>query len=169
VVVDDGQIIVLGGLLKDEFTDGDDRVPGLGDIPVVGQLFRNENKRRVKSNLMVFLRPVVLRNQGAPIDVIVPTDGVGFDLEATAIVRGTANLEAARRLADFTVTRAAGDLYGRFYALLAHPAATSTVENYPADFAARLVSQDFPALAARREEILREWTRRYDGKSAPRN
>jgi len=115
------------------------------------------------------MRSVALRNQGAPIDVIVPTDGVGFDLEATAIVRGTANLDAARRLADFTVTRAAGDLYGRFYALLAHPAATSTVENYPADFAARLVSQDFSALAARREEILREWTRRYDGKSAPRN
>jgi iron(III) transport system substrate-binding protein len=69
------------------------------------------------------MRSVALRNQGAPIDVIVPTDGVGFDLEATAIVRGTANLDAARRLADFTVTRAAGDLYGRFYALLAHPAA----------------------------------------------
>jgi sulfite reductase (ferredoxin) len=46
------------------------------------------------------MRSVALRNQGAPIDVIVPTDGVGFDLEATAIVRGTANLDAARRLAD---------------------------------------------------------------------
>jgi general secretion pathway protein D len=63
VVVDDGQIIVLGGLLKEEFTDGADRVPGLGGLPVVGSLFRSENKRRVKSNLMVFLRPVVLRNQ----------------------------------------------------------------------------------------------------------
>ena len=63
VVVDDGQIIVLGGLLKEEFTDGADRVPGLGGLPVLGSLFRSENKRRVKSNLMVFLRPVVLRNQ----------------------------------------------------------------------------------------------------------
>jgi len=115
------------------------------------------------------MRAVALRNSGAPIDVIVPTDGVGFDLEATAIVRGTANLEAARRLADFAVTRTAGDLYGRYNALLAHPAATATVENYPADFAARLVSQDFSALAARRDEILREWTRRYDGNSEPRN
>ncbi len=63
VVVDDGQIIVLGGLLKEEFTDGEDRVPGLGGLPVVGSLFRSENKRRVKSNLMVFLRPVVMRTQ----------------------------------------------------------------------------------------------------------
>lgn len=63
VVVDDGQIIVLGGLLKEEFVDGEDRVPGLGALPVVGSLFRSENKRRVKSNLMVFLRPVVLRTQ----------------------------------------------------------------------------------------------------------
>ena len=63
VVVDDGQIIVLGGLLKEEFADGEDRVPGLGALPVVGSLFRSENKRRVKSNLMVFLRPVVLRTQ----------------------------------------------------------------------------------------------------------
>jgi len=63
VVVDDGQIIVLGGLLKEEFSDGEDRVPGLGTLPVVGSLFRSQNKRRVKSNLMVFLRPVVLRTQ----------------------------------------------------------------------------------------------------------
>ena len=65
VVVDDGQIIVLGGLLKDEATDGDDRVPGLGNVPVLGALFRSESRRRVKSNLMVFLRPVVMRTQAA--------------------------------------------------------------------------------------------------------
>jgi general secretion pathway protein D len=63
VVVDDGQIIVLGGLLKDEYTDGEDRVPGLASLPVVGNLFRSESRKRVKSNLMVFLRPVVVRDQ----------------------------------------------------------------------------------------------------------
>lgn len=115
------------------------------------------------------MRSVALRNQGAPIDVIVPTDGVGFDLEATAIVRGTRNLEAARRLVDWTVSQEANQLYGRFFALVAHPGVTPTVQNYPPEFAERLVSQDFAALAARRDEILREWTRRFDGKSAPRN
>ena len=63
VVVDDGQILVLGGLLKDEYTDGEDRVPGLAAIPFVDNLFKSENRKRVKTNLMVFLRPVVMRNQ----------------------------------------------------------------------------------------------------------
>jgi general secretion pathway protein D len=63
VVVDDGQVMVLGGLLKDEYTDNEDRVPGLGSIPVVGNLFRSESRTRIKTNLMVFLRPVVVRDQ----------------------------------------------------------------------------------------------------------
>ncbi|MDG0854668.1 type II secretion system secretin GspD [Roseateles puraquae] len=61
VVVDDGDVIVLGGLLKDEYTDGDDGVPGLSKIPVLGNLFTSKNRKRVKTNLMVFLRPVVMR------------------------------------------------------------------------------------------------------------
>ncbi len=65
VVADDGQIIVLGGLLKDEYTDGDDRVPGLASIPLLGNLFKSENRKRVKTNLLVFLRPVVMRDQQA--------------------------------------------------------------------------------------------------------
>jgi general secretion pathway protein D len=63
VVVDDGQIMVLGGLLKDEFSGGASKVPFLGDIPVLGGLFRSDNRSRKKSNLMVFLRPVVIRDQ----------------------------------------------------------------------------------------------------------
>ncbi len=63
VVVDDGQIMVLGGLLKDEYADGEDRVPGLASIPLIGNLFRAENRKRVKTNLLVFLRPVVMRTQ----------------------------------------------------------------------------------------------------------
>ena len=63
VVVDDGQIMVLGGLLKDEYSDGEDRVPGLASIPLIGSLFRSENRKRIKTNLLVFLRPVVMRTQ----------------------------------------------------------------------------------------------------------
>jgi general secretion pathway protein D len=61
VVVDDGQIMVLGGLLKDDYSDGEDRVPGLASIPIFGNLFRAENRTRKKTNLLVFLRPVVMR------------------------------------------------------------------------------------------------------------
>jgi general secretion pathway protein D len=62
VVVDDGQIIVLGGLIEDQFNTSQSKVPLLGDIPYLGALFRSESRSRVKKNLMVFLRPVVMRD-----------------------------------------------------------------------------------------------------------
>jgi general secretion pathway protein D len=62
VLVDDGQIIVLGGLIEDKLTQNDNRVPLLGDIPVVGNLFRYQQRTSNRTNLMVFLRPVVLRD-----------------------------------------------------------------------------------------------------------
>ena len=61
VVVDDGDIIVLGGLLKDDYSDADNGVPGLSKIPLIGNLFGSKSRQRVKTNLMVFLRPVVMR------------------------------------------------------------------------------------------------------------
>ena len=62
VLVEDGSIVMLGGLLQDDYSNTNEKVPGLGDIPVVGNLFRNEVRRRTKTNLMVFIRPVVLRD-----------------------------------------------------------------------------------------------------------
>jgi general secretion pathway protein D len=62
VLVDDGSIVVLGGLLQDEYSGNQDKVPGLGDIPFFGNLFKSESRSRKKTNLMVFLRPVVVRS-----------------------------------------------------------------------------------------------------------
>lgn len=62
VLVADGSVIVLGGLLEDRYAMGQDKVPVMGDLPLVGGLFRNENRSRRKTNLMVFLRPVVIRD-----------------------------------------------------------------------------------------------------------
>ncbi len=62
VLVDDGQIIVLGGLIEERIEGGEDKVPGLGDVPVLGQLFRYDSRKRVKTNLLVFLRPVIVRD-----------------------------------------------------------------------------------------------------------
>lgn len=62
VLVDDGSIVVLGGLLQDEYAGNKDKVPGLGDVPFFGNLFKNETRSRNKTNLMVFLRPVVVRD-----------------------------------------------------------------------------------------------------------
>ncbi len=70
VIVDDGQIIVLGGLVEDKATNGIDKVPLLGDIPVVGSLFRSEKRQRTKTNLMVFLRPYVIRDASSASSIV---------------------------------------------------------------------------------------------------
>jgi general secretion pathway protein D len=63
VLADDGQIIVLGGLISDDEGDNEEKVRGLGDIPVIGNLFKYRTRTRTKRNLMVFLRPVVVRSK----------------------------------------------------------------------------------------------------------
>ena len=69
VLVDDGQIVVLGGLIEDTVEGGISKVPLLGDIPGLGRLFRYDNRKRVKTNLLIFLRPVVLRSADQAWDV----------------------------------------------------------------------------------------------------
>jgi len=62
VIVDDGQVLVLGGLMAEDSNDANDQVPILGDIPWVGNLFKYKNKKHDKSNLLIFLRPTIIRN-----------------------------------------------------------------------------------------------------------
>ena len=71
VLADDGQTIVLGGLIQDDIRDSRRKVPLLGDVPAVGRLFRSSRETRAKRNLLVFLRPTVLRSEE---DVQVTTD-----------------------------------------------------------------------------------------------
>jgi general secretion pathway protein D len=62
VLVDEGQLIVLGGLMQDSVSEGVSKVPILGDIPFIGALFRSETRQRNKTNLMIFIRPHVMRS-----------------------------------------------------------------------------------------------------------
>ncbi|GAA7764366.1 type II secretion system protein GspD [Cupriavidus sp. SHE] len=70
VMADAGDIVVLGGLMQDAYNEGVEKVPGLGDIPLIGGLFRYENKQRKKTNLIVFLRPVIVRTPEAARGVV---------------------------------------------------------------------------------------------------
>jgi len=63
ILADDGEIVVLGGLMQDQYNNNNSKIPLLGDIPFIGSLFRSEGKTRTKTNLMVFLRPVIVRDQ----------------------------------------------------------------------------------------------------------
>jgi general secretion pathway protein D len=69
VVIDDQQIVVLGGLIQDTFNDGTEKLPYAGDIPVFGSLFRYDTRQRTKTNLMIFLKPTIVRstNEGREI------------------------------------------------------------------------------------------------------
>ncbi|KUY84968.1 type II secretion system protein GspD [Burkholderia territorii] len=69
ILADNGEIIVLGGLMQDNYQVSNSKVPLLGDIPWIGQLFRSESKQRQKTNLMVFLRPVIISDRGTAQEV----------------------------------------------------------------------------------------------------
>jgi len=105
---------------------------------------------------------------GAPLEIIVPSEGVGWDMEATAIVAGTANLEAAQKLVDFTVTLDANKMYNTGYAVVAYPGVAKPVEHFPAGLLDKMIDNDFEFAANNRASILAEWQSRYDGKSDPK-
>lgn len=69
VLIDDGNIIAIGGLVEDSYAGGEEKVPFLGDLPVAGSLFRYNNRKRSKTNLVVFLRPVILRDSTSYADL----------------------------------------------------------------------------------------------------
>ena len=94
--------------------------------------------------------------------------GLGWDLEAFGIMKGTKHLEAAKKLADWASSKDAMQLYGKNFAITAQPGVASPLANIPADYEKRLVKMDFKVAADNRERILAEWNRRYDAKSEPK-
>lgn len=106
--------------------------------------------------------------KGAPIDLVFPKEGLGWDLEAFGIHKGTKKLEAAKKLADWASSKNAMILYGKNFAITAQPGVAEPLPNVPKDYEQRLVKMDFKKAAEGRERILAEWTKRYNAKSEPR-
>ena len=104
---------------------------------------------------------------GAPIEIIVPSEGVGWDMEASAIVAGTDAPEAAQKLMDYTITREANEMYNVGYAVVAMPGVAKPVEHFPEGLVDAMIDNDFEWAANNRERILKEWIKRYDAKSEP--
>ncbi|RMD60973.1 MAG: putative 2-aminoethylphosphonate ABC transporter substrate-binding protein, partial [Alphaproteobacteria bacterium] len=106
--------------------------------------------------------------KGAPIEIIIPSEGVGWDMEATAIVRGTDNLEAAKRLVDWSITEKANRLYNEGYAVVAIPGIAKPVKYFPEGIVEAMIDNDFEWAARNRKRILEEWQKRYGMKSEPK-
>jgi iron(III) transport system substrate-binding protein len=103
--------------------------------------------------------------KGAPIDLVFPKEGLGWDLEAFAIHKGTKKLDAAKKLADWASSKNAMILYGKNFAITAQPGVAAPLPNVPRDYEQRLVNMDFAWSAKNRERILAEWTKRYNAKT----
>jgi iron(III) transport system substrate-binding protein len=110
---------------------------------------------------------VQLKRKGAPLDIVLPKEGLGWEIEATGIIKGTEQLDAAKKLADFSASREAMDLYKANFAVLAQPGIAERFQELPADYEQRLIKNDFAWASENRDKILAEWRKRYDGKSEP--
>ncbi|MFT5259283.1 MAG: iron(III) transport system substrate-binding protein [Saprospiraceae bacterium] len=109
------------------------------------------------------------KSAGAPLEVIVPSEGVGWDMEATAIIAGTDNLSDAQKLVDWSITKGANELYNKGYAVVAYPGVAKPVVNFPDNLIEGMIDNDFEFAANNRARILKEWQSRYDTKSEPKS
>jgi len=106
--------------------------------------------------------------KGAPIEIIIPSEGIGWDMEATAIVKGTKKLKAAQALVDWSVTPKANEMYNEGYAVVAIPEVAKKVKYFPDGILEAMYNNNFEWAAENRKRILKEWQGRYDSKSEPK-
>ncbi|WP_236943634.1 extracellular solute-binding protein [Jeongeupia sp. USM3] len=113
-------------------------------------------------------RAAKLKEGGGAIDLVFPKEGLGWDVEATAIMKGTKNADAAKKLADWSASRSANELYEKNFAIVAMPGIAKPNAHIPANYEQLLIKQDLKWSALNRDKILAEWTKRYDAKSEPK-
>ena len=106
---------------------------------------------------------------GAPIEILVPSEGVGWEMEASGIIAGTPKLEAAKTLMDWSITKTAMEMYNTAYAVVGMPGVAKPVKHFPPGLLDAMIENDFEWAANNRKAILTEWQSRYDSKSDPKN
>lgn len=114
------------------------------------------------------LRGSRLKQDGAPIELILPEEALGWDMNAMAIVNGTKKLDAAKKLADWAASEEAMKLYGATRSVVAMPGLAKEIPYVPKDIGERIMKQNFAWSAENRERILAEWEKRYGGKAEPK-
>lgn len=110
-------------------------------------------------------RGLLNQSRGAPIELVFPDEGLGWDLEAVAVYQGTSNQAAAEKLMDWAVSPAAMQLYSNSFPLTAIPKISDKADRILASYGHKLIEQDFTQMYLQRDEVLREWSNRYEGKS----
>jgi iron(III) transport system substrate-binding protein len=113
-------------------------------------------------------RAVQVKSSGAPIDIIFPKEGLGWDIEATAILKTSKNMAAAKKLADWSASKEANELYQKNFAIVLHKDVQKPNPAMPANYEQLLVKNDFAWASKNRDAILTEWNKRYNAKSEPK-
>ena len=109
-----------------------------------------------------------MKAEGAPLDVIAPSEGLGWDLESFGIVKGAKNMAAAKKMADWSVSLEANKIYNEAYAVVAYPGVAKPVKFFPENIDQKMIKNDFAWAASQREAILKKWAERYGAKSEPK-
>ncbi len=99
---------------------------------------------------------------------MIPSEGIGWDMEATAIIAGTEKLDAAKTLVDWSITEKANKLYNQGYAVIAITKLAKPVKHFPAGITEAMIDNDFEWAATNKAKIIADWTKRYDSKSEPK-
>ena len=113
-------------------------------------------------------RGAKLKGKGAPIDIIIPEEGIGWEMQAVAIMTGAKNLADARTFIDWTVTGPAMETYAARYSVVAMPVKIKKREHFPPEVQDRMIDNDFVWAANNKSRIVAEWRQRYDGKTEPK-
>ncbi len=113
-------------------------------------------------------RGAKLKQKGAPLDLVVPSEGVGWEVEASGILKTSKKVEAAKKLMDWHISPAAMKVYNEYLPILAIPEIAEPVEHFPTDTLEKMIDNDFGWAADNRKRILGEWQKRYDTKSEPK-
>ncbi len=113
-------------------------------------------------------RAADLKTKGAPIEAVIPEDGIGWEMQGVSIMKSTRNAADARTFVDWAVSEAAMEAYASMVEVVAYPVKTAGRANMPAEVTKRMINNDFAWAAANKAALLDEWRKRYDAKTEPR-
>jgi iron(III) transport system substrate-binding protein len=109
-----------------------------------------------------------VKKKGAPVDIVFPKEGLGYDIEGSGIMKTTKKMDAAKKLMDWVASKEANEAYAKNFAIVAYPGLNMKLEFVPADLEKLLIKNDFAFAAKNRDKILTEWQKRYAVKTEPK-
>jgi iron(III) transport system substrate-binding protein len=113
-------------------------------------------------------RAADLKSKGAPLEAVIPSDGIGWEMQGVSIMKTTANAADAKTFVDWAVSESAMEAYAARVEVVAYPVTTPKRDHMPPEVTTRMINNDFAWAAANKTALLDEWRKRYDAKTEPK-